>query len=265
MPNFIEPDDTRYDERSRALISIGRVAIAQENPAALREVLQSGLRVPQPRRETPIFTGLETFFRQMRDAFSGFYCERYEIVSSGSLVGCRTEMGGTFNAPFDPTPFGTVEPHGGTVTLTLINMFRYDDEGRLAEEWVRVRQPRVDAPARRRTHSRVLELDDGQRCWSIETSSAAALLSRVAGAAAAGRSPLGSYRCTETFVIWGGARGDRDVQHEAAGHRECSWWTWLPWAVHQAARGRPVIVPGSMSVVARGRVPVASGVAGSLR
>ncbi|MET0702062.1 MAG: ester cyclase, partial [Mycobacterium sp.] len=78
----------------------------------------------------------ETFFGQMRTAFSGYYCERYEIVSSGSLIGCRTEMGGTFDSPFDPTPFGTVQPHGGRVTLTLINMFRYDDDGKLAEEWV---------------------------------------------------------------------------------------------------------------------------------
>ena len=94
MPNFIEPDDTRYDERSRALISIGRVAIAQENPAALREYFSQDFAFHSPDGNLE-FTGLETFFRQMRDAFSGFYCERYEIVSSGSLVGCRTEMGGS--------------------------------------------------------------------------------------------------------------------------------------------------------------------------
>lgn len=135
MPNFIEPDDIRYDERFRALISIGRVAIAQKNPEALREYFSEDFEFHGPDGDLE-FAGLETFFGQMRDAFSGYYCERYEIVSSGSLVGCRTEMGGTFSAPFDPTPFGTVQPHGGTVTLTLINMFRYDDEGRLAEEWV---------------------------------------------------------------------------------------------------------------------------------
>lgn len=135
MPNFIEPDDIRCDERSRALISIGRVAIAQKNPEALREYFSEDFEFHGPDGDLE-FAGLETFFGQMRDAFSGYYCERYEIVSSGSLVGCRTEMGGTFSAPFDPTPFGTVQPHGGTVTLTLINMFRYDDEGRLAEEWV---------------------------------------------------------------------------------------------------------------------------------
>lgn len=135
MPDFIEPDDTRYDERSRALVSIGRTAIAQENPSALREYFSQDFAFHGPDGDLE-FSELEAFFHQMRDAFSGYYCERYEIVSSGSLIGCRTEMGGTFDAPFESTPFGTVQPHGRKVTLTLINLFRYDDDGRLVEEWV---------------------------------------------------------------------------------------------------------------------------------
>ncbi|TDW64174.1 SnoaL-like polyketide cyclase [Curtobacterium sp. PhB25] len=135
MPDFIEPDDTRYDDRSRALVSIGRVAIAQENAAALRDYFSEDFAFHSPDGELD-FAGLETFFSQMRDAFADYYCERYEIVSNGALIGCRTEMGGVFTAPFEPTPFGTVQPHGRRVTLTLINMFRYDEHGKLAEEWV---------------------------------------------------------------------------------------------------------------------------------
>lgn len=135
MSKFIEPDDTRYDERSRALISIGRSAIAHENPAALRAYFSQDFAFHSPDGGLD-FDGLEAFFSQMRAAFDDYYCERYEIVSSGAFIGCRTEMGGIFNGPFDPTPFGTVQPHGGRVTLTLINMFRYDEEGLLAEEWV---------------------------------------------------------------------------------------------------------------------------------
>lgn len=135
MSEFIEPDDLRYDERSRALITVGREAIARENPAVLRAYFSLDYQFHGPDGDLD-YTGLETFFGQMRAAFTGYYCERYEIVSAGSLIGCRTEMGGTFDAPFDPTPFGTVKPHGGRVTLTLINMFRYDEDGALAEEWV---------------------------------------------------------------------------------------------------------------------------------
>ncbi|OIH99916.1 MULTISPECIES: ester cyclase [unclassified Curtobacterium] len=135
MSAFIEPDDTRYDERSRALVQVGRDAIAQENPAVLREYFSEDFTFHGPGVDLD-FAGLEVFFAQMRAAFSGFYCERHEIVSSGSLVGCRTEMGGIFDGPFEPSPFGTVQPHGGEFTLTLINMFRYDEDGKLAEEWV---------------------------------------------------------------------------------------------------------------------------------
>ena len=39
MPEFISPDDTRYDARARDLVRIGRKAIAVENDAALDEYL----------------------------------------------------------------------------------------------------------------------------------------------------------------------------------------------------------------------------------
>lgn len=135
MSHFIEPGDVRYDERARALVRIGQEAIARENPTALREYFRTDFRFHGPGGDMG-FSELETFFGQMRAAFTGYYCERYEIVSSGPLIGCRTEMGGVFRAPFDATPYGTVQPHGERVTLTLINMFRYDDDGKLAEEWV---------------------------------------------------------------------------------------------------------------------------------
>lgn len=134
MSKFIEPNDSRYDERSRALVLVGRNAIAQENPAALREYFSEDFTFHGPGAELD-FAGLEATFAQMRAAFTDFYCEREEIVSFGSLVGCRTEMGGKFDAPYE-SPFGTIQPHGGQYTLTLINMFRYDDAGKLAEEWV---------------------------------------------------------------------------------------------------------------------------------
>ena len=135
MSRFIQPDDSRYDERSRALVLIGRNAIAQEDPAMLRTYFSADFTFHSPGGDLD-FQGLEANFARMRAAFTGFYCEREEIVSSGSLVGCRTEMGGVFEAPYEGSPFGTVQPHGGPFALRMINMFRYDDDGKLAEEWV---------------------------------------------------------------------------------------------------------------------------------
>jgi len=36
------------------------------------------------------------------------------------------------------SPIGPVQPNGRDVRFEVINLFRYDDEGRLAEEWVQV-------------------------------------------------------------------------------------------------------------------------------
>jgi hypothetical protein len=45
-------------------------------------------------------------------------------------------MAGRFDKAFAYTPIGTVQPNGQEVQWELINIFRYTDEGRLAEEWV---------------------------------------------------------------------------------------------------------------------------------
>lgn len=134
MSQFIEPDDQRYDERSRALVRVGRNGIADGDQEALAAYFSDDFRFHGPDGDLS-FEELSVFFGQMRDAFSQYYCERYEIVSSGVYIGCRTEMGGLFEKPFGATPVGTVQPHGRRVTLTLINMFRYDGD-KLVEEWV---------------------------------------------------------------------------------------------------------------------------------
>jgi predicted ester cyclase len=54
----------------------------------------------------------------------------------GNFVTSRTVMAGRFDKEFAYTPIGTVEPNGRRVRWELINIFRYTDEGRIAEEWV---------------------------------------------------------------------------------------------------------------------------------
>jgi predicted ester cyclase len=43
---------------------------------------------------------------------------------------------GTFVREFTLSPVGPLPPNGRRVVFDLINTFRYDDHGRLAEEWV---------------------------------------------------------------------------------------------------------------------------------
>ncbi|MDQ2811512.1 MAG: hypothetical protein M3Z75_06440 [Actinomycetota bacterium] len=46
-------------------------------------------------------------------------------------------MEGTFTGPFTHSPVGELEPNGARVVWDLMNMFRFDDRGRLGEEFVR--------------------------------------------------------------------------------------------------------------------------------
>jgi hypothetical protein len=53
------------------------------------------------------------------------------------LIACQTWIEGTFTAPFTHSPVGELEPNGARVVWDLMNMFRFDDRGRLVEEFVR--------------------------------------------------------------------------------------------------------------------------------
>lgn len=79
---------------------------------------------------------LKAFFASLRAAFSGFRCERSELVSQGDLIAARTTMSGVFDNRFEASPIGPIEPTGQAMALNLINFFRYDANGKLAEEWV---------------------------------------------------------------------------------------------------------------------------------
>jgi hypothetical protein len=56
------------------------------------------------------------------------------LVRAGELEIIRREP---FTAPFTHSPVGELEPNGARVVWDLMNMFRFDDRGRLIEETVR--------------------------------------------------------------------------------------------------------------------------------
>lgn len=78
---------------------------------------------------------LKSYFASMRAAFTDFTVTRPAIVLQGDMVAARTNMSGTFTNVFEQSPVGALEPTGLPMTLRLINIFRYDADGRLAEEW----------------------------------------------------------------------------------------------------------------------------------
>ena len=83
------------------------------------------------------YAGLTEFFRSLRAAFDDRSIRRGIIVAEGDYIACQTWIEGTFARPFTQSPAGPVEPTGGHVVMDLMSLFRFDDQGRLVEEFVR--------------------------------------------------------------------------------------------------------------------------------
>jgi hypothetical protein len=83
------------------------------------------------------YAGLTEYFRSLRAAFDDRSIRRGIILAEGDYIACQTWIEGTFVRPFTQSPAGTVEPSGARVVMDLMNIFRFDDHGRLVEEYVR--------------------------------------------------------------------------------------------------------------------------------
>jgi len=83
------------------------------------------------------YEGLQAYFASVRSAFDDRSIRRGIIIVEGNLIACQTWIEGNFVREFTMSPAGPLPPNGEHVTWDLINIFRFDDEGRLTEEWVR--------------------------------------------------------------------------------------------------------------------------------
>lgn len=135
MDSTISPDDGRYSDRARSLVRIGREAIAKPDDAALDRYFSADYVLHGPGGDVGL-EGLKAFFAMMRSAFRDFACERVMLVEQGDIIAARTIMTGIFSGALHGTFAGSIEPNGRPMRRELLNLFRYDGEGRLAEEWV---------------------------------------------------------------------------------------------------------------------------------
>ena len=130
MPDFIS--DTPL---ARDLIRIGDEAIAREDDAALRAYFAEDYVFHGPGSELG-FDELSAYFASLRSAFSGLRLVREQIIVEGNFLAARTTFSGDFTGVFTYSPIGPVEPTGEHLEWELIGTFRYDDDRRLAEEWM---------------------------------------------------------------------------------------------------------------------------------
>ena len=83
------------------------------------------------------YEGLQAYFKSIRDAFDDRSIRRGIIIVEGNQVACQTWIEGRFGREFTMSPAGPLPPNGEKITWDLINIFIFDDEGRLVEEFVR--------------------------------------------------------------------------------------------------------------------------------
>ena len=130
MPDFISDS-----QLARDLIRIGDQAIAREDDAALRAYFSEDYVFHGPGRDLS-FDQLSAYFASLRAAFTDLRLVREQIIVDSRFLAARTTFSGDFTGVFTYSPIGPLGPTGQHLEWELIGIFRYDDEGRLAEEWV---------------------------------------------------------------------------------------------------------------------------------
>ncbi|WP_240579189.1 ester cyclase [Ochrobactrum sp. A-1] len=83
------------------------------------------------------YGGLTAYFQSLRAAFDDRSIRRGIIIAEDNTIACQTWIEGIFVRDFTMSPAGPLPPNGQRIVMDLINIFRFDGEGRLTEEWVR--------------------------------------------------------------------------------------------------------------------------------
>lgn len=126
------------DELVRRLVRAGELEVSGDDQAETDTYFDTeAFRFHGPDGFEADYAGLTEYFGSIRAAFDDRSIRRGILVVEGSTVACQTWIEGTFAREFTHSPAGPLAPNGKRVVWDLINIFRFDDQGRLVEEWVR--------------------------------------------------------------------------------------------------------------------------------
>lgn len=131
------------DERISRLVRIGEKLMTGEDEAEVDAYFAPDYRFHGPEGHEWDYQALKTYFTALRAAFDDLTIQRGIVVVEGNYVACQTTIAGTFVREFTHSPVGPLPPTGTRVVFELMNIFRYDDTGRLAEEWIQTDQRSV--------------------------------------------------------------------------------------------------------------------------
>jgi predicted ester cyclase len=128
--------DPSREQRVSELIRVGEQELTGENEPEVDACFAPNFAFHGPDGADTDYQGLKGYFASLRAAFDDLTITRGIMVVEGDYIACQTSIAGTFAHAFTHSPVGTLPPNGARVVFELINIFRYDDQGRLAEEWV---------------------------------------------------------------------------------------------------------------------------------
>jgi predicted ester cyclase len=124
------------EARVSGLIRVGELELTGESEAEVDAYFAPEFVFHGPDGVELDYESLKGYFASLRAAFDDLTIGRGIIVVEGDYVACQTTIAGTFVREFTHSPVGLLRPNGKRVVFELMNIFRYDDQGRLAEEWV---------------------------------------------------------------------------------------------------------------------------------
>lgn len=77
---------------------------------------------------------LKGLFGAFRTSFSDFKVARDHVLIDGDYASTRSSISGVFNTEF-PMGGGMIPPNGKSIKFEVINIFKFDGNGMIVEEW----------------------------------------------------------------------------------------------------------------------------------
>jgi len=128
----------RRDELIKRLIRAGELEVSGADQAETDTYFNiDEFRFHGPDGFETDYGGLTAYFQSLRAAFDDRSIRRGIIIAEDNNIACQTWIEGIFVRDFTMSPAGPLPPNGQRIVMDLINIFRFDGEGRLTEEWVR--------------------------------------------------------------------------------------------------------------------------------
>ena len=128
--------DPNLEDRVNSLIRVGELELTGTNEEEVDTYFAPDFTFHGPDAAPTDYQGLKAYFASLRAAFDDLTISRGIILAEGDYIACQTTIAGTFAREFTHSPVGPLPPNGERVVFELSNIFRYDGQGRLAEEWV---------------------------------------------------------------------------------------------------------------------------------